>query len=365
MSFLSTAFSGASNNFTPSGSSYNNARIQDANANYGNANIGLNSLAQTLQDQIAGKGPSVAQTMLNQSTGQNVGNQAALQAGQRGAASNVGLMSRQIGQQGANLQQQATGQGAIQRAMEQLQATGQLGQVYGTQGSLANQNYGIAQGALNANNATGAKTAGENAQMNQGLIGGASNALMGLLADGGEAGSAPKQSYNVMPGLGSRSNFGFNFVSGKSPKSDPMVGAADITPTNDNQMGFPMMSVGSNPVAVAAQGGFSQSLPFAPPQSMKSMGAMTMAPGGIVDAKRGGTVPGEPKHNYNTIKNDVVPAMLTPKEIVLPIEVTQSPDAPQRAAKFVADELAKHGHGAAKNDFKGAIKRGMEARKKK
>src|SRR4051812_48434649 len=45
-----------------------------------------------------GTGPNPAQAMLNQSTGQNVANQAALMAGQRGAAGNVGLMARQVGQ---------------------------------------------------------------------------------------------------------------------------------------------------------------------------------------------------------------------------------------------------------------------------
>ena len=46
-----------------------------------------------LQGVVNGTGPNPAQAMLNQQTGQNVAQQAALMAGQRGAASNVGLIA--------------------------------------------------------------------------------------------------------------------------------------------------------------------------------------------------------------------------------------------------------------------------------
>lgn len=89
----------------------------------------------------AGTGPSLAQTQLQQSTGANVANQAALMAGQRGAGANTGLMARQAAQQGAGIQQGAAGQMAQLKAQEQLGAIGQMG-------GLATQMVGQQSGAV-------------------------------------------------------------------------------------------------------------------------------------------------------------------------------------------------------------------------
>jgi hypothetical protein len=80
-----------------------------------------------LSDISQGRGPNPAQTMLNQATGQNVANQAALMAGQRGAGTNVGMIARQAGQQGAGIQQNAAGQAATLEAQQRLGALGQMG----------------------------------------------------------------------------------------------------------------------------------------------------------------------------------------------------------------------------------------------
>jgi hypothetical protein len=93
-----------------------------------------------LQGVVAGTGPNPAQAMLNQATGQNVANQAALMAGQRGAGSNVGLIARQAAQQGAATQQQAVGQGA---ALQAQQSLGALGQIGGQQQAMAGTAQGI------------------------------------------------------------------------------------------------------------------------------------------------------------------------------------------------------------------------------
>jgi len=69
-----------------------------------------------LQAQIAGTGPSVAQNQLAQATQQNIANQAALAAGQRGAGANAGLVSRNAAVAGTNAQQQAIQQMATLRA---------------------------------------------------------------------------------------------------------------------------------------------------------------------------------------------------------------------------------------------------------
>lgn len=100
---------------------------------------------QALANQYAniglGQGPNPAQAMLNQTTGQNVANQAALMAGQRGANANVGLLARQAAQQGANTQQQAVGQGATMQAQQSLAA---LQNEAGQQQALGATNQNIA-----------------------------------------------------------------------------------------------------------------------------------------------------------------------------------------------------------------------------
>lgn len=56
----------------------------------------------------------------------------------------------------------------------------------------------------------------------------------------------------------------------------------------------------------------------------------------------GGEVSGKAKVKGDSLSNDTVPAMLSPKEIVLPRSVTLSKDAPDKAKAFVEAILAKH-----------------------
>ena len=83
------------------------------------------SLANALQKQAAGTGINPVQNQLNENTGTNVANEAALMASQRGAGANAGLLARQAAQQGAATQQQAVGQAATLQAQQQLQELGQ------------------------------------------------------------------------------------------------------------------------------------------------------------------------------------------------------------------------------------------------
>lgn len=57
-----------------------------------------------------------------------------------------------------------------------------------------------------------------------------------------------------------------------------------------------------------------------------------------------GTVPGQAKVKGDSLKNDTVPAMLSPGEIVIPRHITQHARAPELAAKFVEMELLKQQH---------------------
>jgi hypothetical protein len=155
---------------------------------------GLQNNANQLQGIANGTGPNPAQAMLNQQTGVNVQNQAALMASQRGAGANPALLARQAAQQGAATQQQAVGQGATLQSQQQLNAinagvgantalagvgAGQVGQSQTGINSLASQgatatgqqqgqnaqNAGIAQNQVS--NQIGANTAITQADQNQ------------------------------------------------------------------------------------------------------------------------------------------------------------------------------------------------------
>lgn len=109
-------------------------------------------LANQLQGVANGTGPNPAQAALNQATSQNVSNQNAMMAGQRGASQNVGLMARQAAMQGANTQQQAAGQGATMQAQQQLSGMQQLGAQQANMGNMANSQVNQQQAALTALN---------------------------------------------------------------------------------------------------------------------------------------------------------------------------------------------------------------------
>lgn len=249
------------------------------------------ALANALLAQSNGEGPNPAQAALNASTGQNVANQAALMASQRGAGANAGLLARQAAQQGAAIQQQAGGQGAVLQAQQQLAARQQLGaqQQAMQQGNLGQQAastslLGAASGAQNAQNNTSVANYGMQQGINAGIeqknAEGKSKGIGGIL--GGIAGAA-----------GSLLGFaeGGEIPAGRTHLPDHIHDVAKFYHPEYSSMPSNYLS--------------------------------------------GGQVPGQGDVQGNSIKNDVVPAMLSPKEIVLPRTVTMAPDAPQRAAAFV------------------------------
>jgi hypothetical protein len=120
-------------------------------------------------------------------------------------------------------------------------------------------------------------------------------------------------------------------------------------------------------------GGLSSLMGGGPMDSMGGSGSSGMmgdAGMAAMAAAKGAVVPGQPKYNKDTTKNDTVPAMLTPKEIVLPLSVTQAKDPAMAAAKFVAELKKKEGKNFAKggmvqDDFKAALQRHQKNRRSK
>lgn len=148
-----------------------------------------------LQGIANGTGPNPAMAQLNQTTGANVANQAALMAGQRGASSNVGLMARQAAQVGGNIQQQAVGQGATMQANQSLNAINAAGGIAGQQ---VNNQVGQTNANTNAQQAYQQNLLGAQAQYNNAQMGLQSNINTNNTA---LVGNVQKQQGDVIGGL--------------------------------------------------------------------------------------------------------------------------------------------------------------------
>lgn len=183
-------------------------------------------IANQLAGVAAGTGPNPAQAALNQNTGQNIAQQAALAAGVRGGGTNAGLIAQQNAQTGAGIQQNDIGQAATQQAAQQLaaqQAGANLAATQVTQGqgattaanTAAQGEQGILQNANTAYNNAGVNmqsninnvnsaTAAANQQENNGIFGGIASMASSLpvvgslfkgLAKGGNVCAGPHQSH--------------------------------------------------------------------------------------------------------------------------------------------------------------------------
>jgi len=300
----------------------------------------------------SGTGPNPALAQLANTTGQNIANQAALMAGQRGAGSNVGLLARQIGQQGAGVQQQAVGQAAALQAQQQLNAMNTLQNQQALMGSLAgsqvgqqlqglqgynqaaqaqqaqllaaldayNRNKVAMQSNINATNAgLQSQVAGAQAGLMGGVLGGVGSALG--LAEGGE-----------VPDVGPKSFVG-KFFQGYQESINPAAEAPNA---------FMPMAQGQNQALVTGLAKLGSGLGNLFQSSAAPQGVASDAISLNVGSK-GGKVPGKAEVSGNSTKNDNVPALLSPGEVVIPRSVMNSKDPVKNAAKFVADVLAKKG----------------------
>jgi hypothetical protein len=269
------------------------------------------NLANQLALNAAGQGaPSVAQAQLAQNTGQNVASQAALAAGVRGANANSGLIARQAGMTGATAQQQGIGQAATLGAQEQQMATQNLMNQQAQMAGLATNQVGQQANLLNSANSGALQNQGQilntigqqnaqnqqNTQWGAGILGGALNAAgpaMSVLGGGLMSAMAPAASNAGSAGaLGSSG--------GVATQRMPFFSGGEVKAT----------------VAPVAKG-------------PKSLFAQHLAQGGLV------------KGDHPA--NDVVPAMLSPGEVVIPRSVMQSKDPAKAAQAFVQAVMAKKG----------------------
>lgn len=343
------------------------ALIQALQGQHGLAN--QSSIFNQVQGVANGQGPNPAQAMLNNATGQNVANQAALMAGQRGASANPALIARLAAQQGAGIQQNAAGQGAALQAEQSLGALGQLGgmannQVANQIGAVGNYNNAAQNqqqmllNAINAQNSANVQNISQQNAANEGIAGinanNSAKTLGGLFS--GLAGAAIPGLGGGLGGGGAASAYTGGPISG---------GASSLTmPGLGASAGYADGGKVENPklAAVDKKDRYEDALY---PSHIKDM--RDMYHGQKLDMQSGGEVPGQAKVSGDSPKNDVVPAKLSPGEVVIPKSVMESDDPASRAAKFVSDLLAKQGSNkkGPESDFKEALKKAMAGRKKK
>lgn len=107
---------------------------------------------------------------------------------------------------------------------------------------------------------------------------------------------------------------------------------------SDNQLAGSVINAGG----AAAEQYFNSSPGAAPTTTTPTTPTTPLQGTPTYQAAHGGLIPGD------SPKNDTVPAMLSPGEIVIPRSVAQSEDAPDKAAEFVAALKAQKGAGGSK-----------------
>jgi hypothetical protein len=273
-------------------------------------------LANQLAAQSQGAGPNPALDQLNQATGQNVSNQAALMASQRGAGANAGLIARQAAMQGANTQQQAVGQAATMRANQQLAAQNELQQQQSMMGNLAGTQVGQQQQALGQMQASALANQGQQF----GAIQGANSANSQI-----QAGNQQFQGNTLGGALSGVGSMAAN-LGGK------LLGFADggmVPVLKENYEHSKRDPKEPKSFAIRHLKGFAN-------------GGDVKAP--VIGSKlaaEGERVPGKAKVEGNSYSNDTVPAMLSPGEVVLPREVMNHKNPAAAAAAFVKNIIEK------------------------
>lgn len=300
------------------------------------------SVFNQLQGVASGQGPNPAQAMLNNATGANVANQAALMAGQRGSSANAGLMARQAGQQGAGIQQNAVGQGAALQAQQSLGALGQMGGIAGQQ--VGQQMQGVqgfnqaAQGQqsnlmnmmANQNNIN-AKTAEENAKRKSAGIGGLFGGIGGALA--GPVGSmlgggAPSFGAGSIPGLGG----GMPLSGGSYAKGGEIsaIGKENYGPRSS--VGRHLKGISNYAAGGKVEAKVSPGEIYLTPEKARAVAHGKASP------MSGEHIPGKAKVKGDSLKNDTVSKTLKEGGVVIPRSQVNTKD-PKRMAAFTAAHL--------------------------
>lgn len=249
-------------------------------------------LAQQLQQQTLGQGPNPAQAQLAQNTAANTAQQAALMASQRGASANAGLTARNASMAGANMQQQATGQAATLQANQQLAAQQALQQQQAQMAGLATNQVGQQIGAQQ------------------------------------QAGNLALQGYGAATGALNQQN---QINAGVANNNAQVAGAIA-----GGLLGAGGAAMGMYGGKKMAHGGM---VPDRLEAKTTEASRLDAGWGKVILKNDGGPVPGKAKVAGDHPKNDTVPAMLSPGELVIPRSVVaKGPEAVLAFAKQCLEE---------------------------
>lgn len=366
--------------------------VSNLQAGYGQSNALLNNqqvLENQLAAQAAGAGPNPAQAALNQNTGRNIKQAAALAASTRGAGANAGMVAENAARQGAETQQNAIGQAATLEAQQRLDAQkaqqeqqqAELANIQGEQG-IQGSLYGASANANNAQNNTNVSNYGMaqgiNAQAAQnnanavnkttsGFVSGAGSALAALFAQGGEVElpSHLKKIHSIYYARGGEVNFGVwnpGSPSVNVPRLPEGVGVDIPNPSSmmkgmkggsssssSTSGGLPAASGDYDPLGGVTTTGSENADPLAGITSTGFSSAPDYSKGGKVGdrLKSGGKVPGKPKVSHDAYKNDTVSAKLSPGEVVIDLNTLKDKGKLGQMARFVAQNIERKKAGRA------------------
>lgn len=265
------------------------------------------SLIQRLLALSQGVGPSLAQTLLQQQTAQNVAAGAGAAASTRGISPALAARLARLTQGSAV--QQAAGSAATARANEQLGALSGVGGAIAGLGNLAGDIYRSASGVRQRENE-------QRINENLGLTGARQQQFQSQQQLGGQI-------------LGGIVN-GAGALASKSGLGGPSAAGGAGGAGEEGLMAPALMARGG--VASAGRAALAQRVVH---QYLSRGGSSE----GEHDMRAGGTVPGRAKHpDRDTEANDTFPAMLTPGEGVVPLTKMQDPEEAAEFARQMASE---------------------------
>lgn len=314
------------------------------------------ALANQLGQIASGNGPNPALAQLAQTTGQNVQQQGALAAGQRGAGANVGLIARGAADAGVNAQQQAVGQAATLRAQQQLSgisalqqqqglqqqtASGIVGQQQSGLQNLSSQQIGATnaynqaqlsqqQGVNNVNAGYGQQQAGLVGQLGTGVASGVGSGLSAALggSSGGSSGSTP---YSYSSSVSPLQQYQSQYAEGGPvyTNSSNQSGAMKENYKGKSRIGSLLMASGGKVPAMVSPGEI-----YLSPEKAKKVAEGKASP------SIGERIKGKAKVAGNSYANDTVKKTLTAGGVVVPR--SHSGDS-EKAKKFVEAVASRKG----------------------
>jgi len=350
---LATAATGAQAQ-QATGSAQNALQQQNQFVNALNQGQGLQNqqgVFEQLQGVSQGVGPNPALDQLNQATGQNVANQAALMGSQRGVSANPALLARLAAQQGAGIQQDAAGQAAALQSQQQLNAMSQLGgiaeqqvqqQLQGNEQQNAAA-QGLQQNLLNAvaqqNQARQAKSNARTTDVNTttgALAKGISGAAAGMAAAGNNPVQAPAPANDIASITRTPKTGG-----GTLETVTALAQGGEVQSSLPHKSSVGRLLYGNQQQPMMAQGGKVPAL-VSPGEKYLSPNEAEKVAQGKKDVKKAGqTIPGKAKVPGDSLKNDTVKKDLKEGGVVIPRSITQGKDSEKKMHEFVTSVLSK------------------------